>query len=84
MKERKSNEEGEKLSPVARVIIVRTDGAVEYLKDDDARLWEKTINGLVVLGYSHGGQGQKELGLLKWNAAKSLADMVRSDKSSKK
>jgi len=44
-----------------RIIFEKIDGSTHYLEGDDAEKWENVINGLISLGFAHGGQGQKEL-----------------------
>lgn len=62
-------------SKTKRVIMENEDGTVSYLEGEDLTLWEKAMSGLVTLGFTHGGQGQKELKQIKWKRANSLKDI---------
>lgn len=62
-------------SKTKRVIMEKEDGTVTYLEGEDLTLWEKVMSSLVTLGFTHGGQGQKELKQVKWKKADSLKDI---------
>lgn len=62
-------------SKIKRVIMENENGTVSYLEGEDLTLWEKAMNGLVTLGFTHGEQGQKELKQIKWKKANSLKDI---------
>lgn len=62
-------------SKTKRIIMENEDGTVSYLEGKDLTLWEKAMNSLVTLGFTHGGLGQKELNQIKWKKADSLKDI---------
>lgn len=66
----------EKAGP-SKIIIENEDGTVRYVEGEDAVKWAKAINGLVQLGYTHGGQGQKELGELEWKEEENLDKLTK-------
>lgn len=74
MKEGKRFEEKEK-AIIKRVIFEHEDGTVSYLERDDAQKWEKVMNGLVTLGFTHGKQGQTELASLEYKYATNLQEL---------
>ena len=74
----RQGEEGVGSSKTKRVIMENKDGTVTYLDGADLTLWEKTMSGLVSLGFIHGKQGQKELSEVKWKKASSLKDIDTS------
>lgn len=54
---------------LSKIIFLYEDKSVHYLEGRDAKKWQTVMNGLVSLGFTHAGQGQKELSKLKWKKA---------------